>query len=482
MNARPVSAQSAAVPIEPTITPFTVFDYGTKPVSISEVTASEKSDSQRLVISIRKNKNANPTPSTSNGFFGSVVEWIWGKPAQTSTLRNSTSNQSSFSGSSNASGTSTPSKPSSGLISRGVANVTKPSQSRSHMEDAIKKPVIFLTAPNSWYGRWISWMFGNYKEIADQLQEDLGKTIIDQNKYKEICKKGITVQAMKELYEGSSLNTSPSETSSQSDTIILIGTQEEQGDLAISTVTTVTSGSRVRSSSEGQLDNFSELYSSSGSATPVSRSRSGTADTIDPSILRSSSIETVDIDENNENWCKVGDTHTSWKTKLQEETMTLHLANQDEIERLDGEDSENNNTTGNDLIAKDPFAKIAAQEEKEVTGLYSGTIPSAYITMNPPPQTTAADTLLNQLNKSSTISNFTNITDVEIFLSAQIELAKKKANNSTSTPIPNNQTQQAYDTIINKLGDLGYKVEPKDGKLKIVDVNNQPLLPETKLT
>jgi hypothetical protein len=64
--------------------------------------------------------------------------------------------------------------------------ITTEANSCSFHENDHEDEIIFLTAPNSWYGKFISWIFGSYKDIAEELQKKFGQDIINNTKYNTI--------------------------------------------------------------------------------------------------------------------------------------------------------------------------------------------------------------------------------------------------------------------------------------------------------
>ena len=182
---------------------YRYFEYTTPPNQTPITEVNSDPQLQRLVISIKK-KNASPSSKqTSQGVLGSVIEWIFGKPQtptqRTSSVPGATKNSKGASSSSIHGVVQVPASP----TRSGVSSTTRaiPTSASSAPLQENDHEIIFLTAPNSWYGKFISWIFGSYKDIADELESELGKNIITKKLHAKICKEGITVAELKKLYE-----------------------------------------------------------------------------------------------------------------------------------------------------------------------------------------------------------------------------------------------------------------------------------------
>ena len=268
---------STTTPRSAAIRDYRYFEYTTPPNQTPITEVNSDPQLQRLVISIKK-KNASPSSEqTSQGVLGSVIQWILGKPQKPTPRKNSISESSG------------PRKSASSSSMNGVKQVATASSKKSGVSSTTKgiptsasraplqendHEIIFLTAPNSWYGKFISWIFGSYKDIAEELRKEFGQDIINNATYNKICKEGITVAELKQLYTQKGSD----------DTATLSGETDDNGDIAsiasyrsgsISSMTSTESlSSPVTSSASLSSDSSDVTPPSAPLSTPPSRSRS----------------------------------------------------------------------------------------------------------------------------------------------------------------------------------------------------------------
>jgi len=254
-----LSTPSRTTPRNAAIRDYRYFEYKTPPQQTSITKVNSDSQLKSLVISIKKKNVSSSSEQTWQGFLGSMTPWR--KKPQTSTQRQSsvtrTNRNSNVASSNSMNGVKQVASTSS--TRSGASSTTKaiPTRASSAREDEI----IFLTAPNSWYGKFISWIFGNYKDIADELRIQLGEGIITQELHQQICKEGITVEKLKKLYT----------TKGSDDTATLSGEPDNNDDTASTTrsrsgsISSVTSTERLSSPGTSSAS----LSSDSSHVTPL---------------------------------------------------------------------------------------------------------------------------------------------------------------------------------------------------------------------
>lgn len=270
------STTALTTPRSAAIRDYRYFEYTTPPKK-TLITEVDEDDFQlkRLVISIKKKNASSSSKQTSPGLVGRFIQRFLGKPQKPAQITSSVSrtprnsndaSSSSINGVRQVAPTSSTKSGASRAIPTSVSSA--PLQKDDH-------EIIFLTAPNSWYGKFISWIFGSYQDIADELRKELGKDIITKELHTEICKEGITVKKLKELYtrKGSDDTATPSAPSGKTDN------NSDTASIA-SYRSTNTSPMTSAESLSSPVTSSASLSSDSSHVTPLARSRSSSISSI----------------------------------------------------------------------------------------------------------------------------------------------------------------------------------------------------------